>query len=368
MPEDKTVWRMREHTRGKHLILENYLREWIPILGSKFPRIDIFDGFAGPGEYADGEPGSPLIVLKCIKKVKSESPININAIIHCHFLEGDSKRAKNLKNLIDQEEDDESVKVVVEEGKFEDVIPRILDRYDDDGHKLPPSFTMIDPFGVKDFSIGTIGRLFSYSSSECMITFMEESINRHRESKEFQRYLEPLVGTLAGLDEPEIEDPMQLIRDRFVSNLKKHGAKYVLPFTIWEVNRRKYTIFFATQSPKGCDVMKRSMWKVDETGAYQFREYGASKSNILRNNDKDLITRPFYNDLYREFRAKGWVTMSEITTFVAGDGTLFHSDQLKRKTLVPAEKRKFIICERPPTRRRGTFTDDVKVKFLKQMP
>jgi hypothetical protein len=62
-PKD-TCWRIDSHTLAKHRILRGYLQAWLPIVGTSFPRIRLIDGFAGPGHYADGEPGSPIIMLR----------------------------------------------------------------------------------------------------------------------------------------------------------------------------------------------------------------------------------------------------------------------------------------------------------------
>lgn len=51
------LWPLEAHTRGKHLVLKNYVNAWLPILGSTRQRILFIDGFAGPGEYAGGEEG-----------------------------------------------------------------------------------------------------------------------------------------------------------------------------------------------------------------------------------------------------------------------------------------------------------------------
>ena len=66
MPPRTTVWPHDEQTRGKHLVLRSYLDGWFPVLGSWNKRLLFIDGFAGPGEYDQGEPGSPVIGLDCI--------------------------------------------------------------------------------------------------------------------------------------------------------------------------------------------------------------------------------------------------------------------------------------------------------------
>jgi three-Cys-motif partner protein len=45
-----------------------YLQAWVAIMGgSRFvSKVGVVDGFAGPGVYADGEPGSPVLVLEAL--------------------------------------------------------------------------------------------------------------------------------------------------------------------------------------------------------------------------------------------------------------------------------------------------------------
>jgi three-Cys-motif partner protein len=60
----QTIWPLEPHTRAKHEILKRYLQAWMVILSQgRFPEILYIDGFAGPGEYAGGEAGSPIIAL-----------------------------------------------------------------------------------------------------------------------------------------------------------------------------------------------------------------------------------------------------------------------------------------------------------------
>ena len=58
-----TVWPLDPHTAAKHAILRRYLDAWIPIMSRYHGRVLYIDGFAGPGIYEHGEPGSPLIAL-----------------------------------------------------------------------------------------------------------------------------------------------------------------------------------------------------------------------------------------------------------------------------------------------------------------
>jgi three-Cys-motif partner protein len=59
----ETHWELLPHTQAKHEILRRYLEAWLPIMATWQGRIVFVDGFAGPGRYSGGEPGSPLIAL-----------------------------------------------------------------------------------------------------------------------------------------------------------------------------------------------------------------------------------------------------------------------------------------------------------------
>jgi len=66
MPPRSTIWKLDEHTLGKHKVLREYLNGWLPILGSTNKRILFIDGFAGPGVYSEGQAGSPIVALKAV--------------------------------------------------------------------------------------------------------------------------------------------------------------------------------------------------------------------------------------------------------------------------------------------------------------
>ncbi|MFB6367865.1 three-Cys-motif partner protein TcmP, partial [Paenibacillus elgii] len=62
-------WEMKAHTRAKHVVLENYLKAWFPIMAFSNERILYIDGFAGPGIYSTGEDGSPIKALKIANEI-----------------------------------------------------------------------------------------------------------------------------------------------------------------------------------------------------------------------------------------------------------------------------------------------------------
>src|SRR5882757_6796352 len=93
----QTVWELEPHTRAKHELLKRYLQAWMIILSQgKFPEILYIDGFAGPGEYAGGETGSPIIALDTALGYRPP----LQAQVHFLFVEKDADRAAHLQNQI----------------------------------------------------------------------------------------------------------------------------------------------------------------------------------------------------------------------------------------------------------------------------
>ena len=66
MPPRTTKWPLKPHTLGKHMVLENYMQAWLPIMTRWNGRVLFIDAFAGPGEYERGERGSPVIALDAL--------------------------------------------------------------------------------------------------------------------------------------------------------------------------------------------------------------------------------------------------------------------------------------------------------------
>jgi three-Cys-motif partner protein len=100
MTADNRLWKLEPHTVGKHLVLRRYLDAWFPIMGSSNERILFIDGFAGPGEYRDGEEGSPIIAIRSLVEHRSKG--RVSAAVHFLLIEKDRERALHLSSLIER--------------------------------------------------------------------------------------------------------------------------------------------------------------------------------------------------------------------------------------------------------------------------
>jgi three-Cys-motif partner protein len=92
-----TVWPAKRHTLAKHEILERYLQAWFPILSNRSAefanRFPLYiDGFAGPGVYSKGEPGSPIIAIRAARNHSFRFPTPIKVLL----VESDQERFARL--------------------------------------------------------------------------------------------------------------------------------------------------------------------------------------------------------------------------------------------------------------------------------
>lgn len=135
---------------------------------------------------------------------------------------------------------------------------------------------------------------------------------------------------------------LEYVYFRFERRLRDAGAKYVLVFDLRKEGRHIYSLFFATKDIKGCDVMKRAIWRVDRTGSYTFRGAKPGQIRLAMTFDHSGLR----DDLRAEF-GSGWVSVEQADEFVQGDRTQFYSGHLRKENLYPLESDGIIEVVRP---------------------
>lgn len=322
-------WSRDEQTESKHLVLRKYLDGWFPILGSFSGKLLFVDAFAGPGEYAGGEEGSPIIALDCVRNHRQQGRLQ-KVEVFCLFIEKDGVRANHLQNLLRQQSTIPMTKYRVLSGESEETITDLLDAIDSHGKVLAPSFFMIDPFGIKGSTMEMFRKILMNDRSEIFFSFMYEPIRRWIAEPAFRKHLTALFGTdewRKALSIEEGDERKRFVHGLFREQLKKNGARFVVPFQLWRGGRHVYTIFFCTGNIKGCDLMKASIWSTAPQGTYDLRAQAGDR-RMLFNAD----TEPLAQQLRDRFCGQ-WVPIETIEEFVMGDETLFHKGHLRRKTL-----------------------------------
>ena len=270
-PND-TLWPLEPHTEAKHRILRRYLQAWFPILSTWHGRVVYLDGFAGPGEYRGGEPGSPLIVLD----LAMQHVLPLDAKLVFIFVEVRPDRCAHLFRLVDAKRptlpNNFSVRVI--QAEFQDVLREFLDDLDERTAEIAPFFAFIDPFGTKGVPMSLIHRLLLRPRTEVFINFNVRGHYRFADHQ-LEAYRNNNIEAF-GTDEI-LAISQETDRDAFVRVLYERQLREVASFVRFfrmldQKNVSIYDLFFATNNDKGHVEMKNAMWKVDNWGSFRFSD------------------------------------------------------------------------------------------------
>ena len=353
MPE--VLWELPDHTVGKHDVIVAYLKAWLPILGQGFGKAVVVDGFAGPGEYKGGEPGSPLLSWRVAGEHKAAGRLG-KADLDFRFFDSDLKAVAHLRSLLTREQLFDGMSFSVEHAICADVMPDILSDCRSAG---TPLFVMLDPKGLKGVSMDLIGDILAVPRAEVLFSFMHQTAVRLGRTPEVHPYLVDLVG-----DDVPVGSSPEDYCDTLERRFRSQGAAYVLKFDIWKGGRHVYTLFFGTQSPRGCEVMKDAMWRAAADGSYSFNGIHRNLAPLFDQDSTDYFPE-LVEDLVCKFGYDRWVTVEELDDFLRGDGTLFRVAHLRGKALKPLQVQGRL--EVRGQSRVGTFPPrkGVAIKFLR---
>ncbi len=362
MPPTDTIWPLEPHSVGKHKVLKSYLNAWLPKLGRWNGRITFIDGFCGPGEYLQGEPGSPIVALDAYLNHASRDLLH--AEVGFLFGDADEARLKYLDTLIQKRAPlPAKCKVRLSQGDFNERMSALLDKLEQDNQRMAPAFVMLDPFGVSDTPHRLVRRILQHPKSEVYISFMYEHLNRFKLTKEFGSHLDELFGTEEWREGSSINDPAErksFFYDLYERQLRAAGAKHVVRFELFEGNRLVYAIFFATQNWHGADVMKQAIWRLDPLGDFRFV---GSRTGTLFDSITQFDTRPLHAILKKRFGSDAWTTIDDIEAFVGSSETDYHTGQLKKPLLRPLEDTGLLEVDPTSRNRRGTYPSGTRLRF-----
>jgi three-Cys-motif partner protein len=259
--DDPLKWRYTEHARAKHAIQWTYLGAWLPILGTRFSPLVLFDGFAGRGRYETGEDGSPLLFWKrSVEAVDAGRPREV--LIRC--VEANRGNYENLCDVI-QPLQHPGVRIAATHGKFVDEAAAAAARLRT-WRRIPPSFWTADPYGFSGVPLESIADLMQLPRSEVLLTFMVRDMRRFLGEPNFEAPLNQFFGGAAWQRCVELEDAEARERCLLLtySELVRDGiARFATPFRVFEDERRQtlYYLVHLTNEPLGMREMKEAMVK-----------------------------------------------------------------------------------------------------------
>jgi three-Cys-motif partner protein len=356
VPEE-TIWAIVPHTFAKHQILRNYLDAWLPIMSTISQRLVYIDGFSGPGEYKNGEPGSPIIALEAAKN----HPAPLARDLVYIFIEERADRVAHLKSRVAALKLSGRFHVTIQQGTFAENLTSILNGLG----PVAPTFALIDPFGFAGIPYALIRRLLGKNKSEVLITFMVDSMNRWltHKNEEIRGHITEAFGT---------EDALKIafgngdragaLKDLYQRQLRE-AAKFVRYFEMRDHdNRVVYYLFFASNNAKGHLKMKEAMWKVDPHGDFKFSDATNPAQTLLFSSPS---SSPLADDITAKFQGVGQLRVEQVENYV-NDETAYLGRHMREALaqLEAAGKLSVAATKADGKKRQGkTFPKDVLVTF-----
>ncbi len=326
MPRYDHFEEFKDHTRLKHLLLETYVKQWATVLlRGGFRRVWFIDAFAGAGQDAAGQPGSPVIAAQITQAINAEhfgAAMSPRVGMRTVAIEWHEERFQHLKETLAAFTDSDPHRtVIVRHGQLADFVDKLLEYVGSDA-----CLFFLDPFGIDGLDAALLARLLDGPHNELLVLFsdegavrlhgktvavppsMDEEVARARETKslfgeEDDRAIEMatrmavercLRGHASSANAKSILDrafggdfwqseisatDIDRRQSRFVELyeevLRNAGATHVLRFSVdTDRGRHKYFLLHATKDKAGFRTMKEAMYRAR-------RAHGTEPENLL---------------------------------------------------------------------------------------
>lgn len=327
-PKD-TVWDLDGHTGAKHDLLRRYLQAWIPILLKHNRRVTYAEGFAGPGAYSKGEPGSPVIALQTFCQYPNLLSLPSREA-HLVFVEEMPKRVARLEAELAWAKSDLSplppalhVHPAIT-GDCADVLAAALDGSQASGS---PMFVFLDSFGGPDIPFDLLRLVAGNRSSEVLLTFQPQFLMRHGENAAHRASGNAAFGGThwQGVFDQEPHRKLGFLVEAYRETFRLAGFDHSLGFVMLDEGGHELWLLFATSSVRGVEKMKDAMWSVDPVYGVRYRDPRDPDQMLL-----DIKTVPDAAPLARMITARlagGQQTLDELRDW-ANLATVYKKSQV----------------------------------------
>ena len=284
MPKsDSAKIRMYEHSKAKVELYGKYLSIYLNVL-ERVPyvrRIYLYDLFAGEGEYGEGEFGSPVISLNCIKnhyfsngKSCKDIRIMFNDFGYSE-IEPQKLKIDRIKEVTAGIFKPTNIEITFSNEEYNRLLPKVisdLENLRDDERAL----LFIDPWGYKDIRPQELKEIFKSNRIEIILFLPISFMYRFSEKALFDDFpagksLEMFLVELFQAGIPNTSNQMQFIidiRDKFKEYL---GSKYIATFTIQRDKANIFCLYFFTRNKIGFHKMIEAKWVVDKERGKGFK-------------------------------------------------------------------------------------------------
>ena len=250
--KDSIIWPAAPHTLAKHTVYRQYLSKWMPIMVHSWKgNVTYAEGFAGPGIYTGGEPGSPVIALQTLihdpgLRMKARD-------LRFLFVEQDKNRVASLREQLAiaarpvplEDLARYGIDLAVEAGDYDPTLLDVLSKHDAWGR---PMLVVLDTFGG-GVKLDIVRRIANNPSSEVIITFEPHHFVRFPTNDHGDAVFgDPEWKQVVELPSP---DKAKWVVQKYRGVLHDAGFPFVLTFEL--VSAKGYSLFlvFGTTHVRG---------------------------------------------------------------------------------------------------------------------
>ncbi|MGK5554684.1 three-Cys-motif partner protein TcmP [Actinomadura kijaniata] len=270
------TWSCDPHTLAKHELLRRYLEAWYPIQMQRpeVPGVTYIEGFAGPGIYNHGEPGSPVIAAKVF--LRRRKFLDQGKKLTMAFIEEKAGRLERLKQemakaVADFEPLPATFRTHYQRGECGSIVTSVLQRPRRD---RGPVLAFLDSFGGPDVPFQLPRTIAQIPSSEVLITFGTNFLTRFGDTDAHQASGDEAFGSTEWRQVHALasRDKKPFLVTTYRNALQKAGFRYVVSFEMFDETGADLHLVFGTSSRTGLEKMKDAMWKIDPVRGVHFRD------------------------------------------------------------------------------------------------
>jgi three-Cys-motif partner protein len=178
------------------------------------------------------------------------------------------------------------------QGRFSEVLPKLIEEYPDHFRSDAPLFVFADPFGATGVPFTSIERILATDRSELFLNFDSDGLLRILKARGAGRAdtnLTAIFGDESCRDELRLDEQPLVLARRALNLFKRRlrsieGVDYVFPF---EMQRHQgspdYHLIFASKHRLGLEKMKEAMRAVaKEQAGFEFCDASARTGSLFR--------------------------------------------------------------------------------------
>jgi three-Cys-motif partner protein len=271
------LWQRDAHTAAKHDLLRRYVAAWLPILFTTHRRVTYAEGFAGPGIYEQGEPGSPVIALEVVASHIDLLRAHPSHGLDLLFVEEHRGRHQRLIGEIASALErlpvlPANVRVhPPERNDCAQALPSLLTAMNAWGS---PMFVVLDSFGGPDIPYSLLQQVAGNRAGEVLVTYGPSFLTRHGENPRHTASGNAAFGGTSWqrvFTQPS-DRKWAFLVEQYRQSLHGAGFSHVLSFEMVDETGSQLWLLFGTNNPTGVEKMKNAMWGVDPAYGVRYRD------------------------------------------------------------------------------------------------